>query len=603
MKHSTLSPAGRGIAPWFTALGVLLISLAVALPAEERTIDDFFRDFTTDWVRHDPNLATRTRYFSGDEQRQFERELTPLTLAWRLDRIQRAEKGLSELQSFDRSNLTEAQRISADLLKWDLDTIVREKPFLDYAFPLEQFNGANVSLVSTMTVVHPLRTRDDAENYVAALGQVPVRMEEAIAESKRQAALQILPPRFILQATIQQMQGFLSSPPAQNPLVTAFAQKMGSAKDIPDAKREELRATAEKIVTDGVYPVWKKALAEIESQVGHSTDAAGLWRFKDGAKIYTYDLARFTTTTLTADEIHEIGLKQVALLEARMDGLLRTLGRTDGSMNSRIEKLKADLSYPNPSSDESREQIMREISGILSDAQKRSAALFDKVPKSPVIAQPYPKFQESNAAASYFAAAPDGSRPGTFLFPRRPDQMTKFGLRSVIYHETVPGHHFQIALEMENEDIPRFRQLRVFGGISALGEGWALYAERLAAESGWYDGDPEGLLAQLNYELFRARRLVVDTALHAKHWTRQQAIDYGIEPSEVERYVVFPGQACSYMIGEMKILELRDRAKKALADRFSLPKFHDVVFDTGTVPLDILEHQVDAYIRSTGGKL
>jgi uncharacterized protein (DUF885 family) len=167
--------------------------------------------------------------------------------------------------------------------------------------------------------------------------------------------------------------------------------------------------------------------------------------------------------------------------------------------------------------------------------------------------------------------------------------MTKFGLRSTVYHETVPGHHFQLALELEDSSLPRFRQLRVFGTISALTEGWALYAERIAAESGWYDGDPEGLLGQLNFELFRARRLVVDTGLHAKHWTRQQAIDYGIEPSEVERYVVYPGQACSYMIGELKIIELRDKAKKALGDQFSLQQFHDTVFDTGTVPLDTLE--------------
>jgi uncharacterized protein (DUF885 family) len=245
---------------------------------------------------------------------------------------------------------------------------------------------------------------------------------------------------------------------------------------------------------------------------------------------------------------------------------------------------------------------MTDIKGILSDAQKRSALLFDKQPKSPVIAQAFPKFREANAAANYTAPAPDGSRPGTFQYPLRLDQMTKFGLRSTVYHETVPGHHFQLALELEDSSLPRFRQLRVFGGISALTEGWALYAERLAAESGWYDGDPEGLLGQLNFELFRARRLVVDTGLHAKHWTRQQAIDYGIEPSEVERYVVYPGQACSYMIGEVKIIELRDKAKKALGDQFSLQQFHDTVFDTGTVPLDTLERQVDAYIRSASEK-
>ena len=177
--------------------------------------------------------------------------------------------------------------------------------------------------------------------------------------------------------------------------------------------------------------------------------------------------------------------------------------------------------------------------------------------------------------------------------------MTKFGLRSVVYHETVPGHHFHIALQVENKDLPRFMQLRAFGGISAITEGWGLYAERLAAESNWYDGDPEGLLGQLDAELFRARRLVVDTGIHAKKWTRRQAIDYGIEASEVERYTVYPGQACSYMIGELRIIELRDKAQKALGPKYSLREFHNVVLRTGSVPLNILEQQVDAYIAKT----
>jgi uncharacterized protein (DUF885 family) len=176
--------------------------------------------------------------------------------------------------------------------------------------------------------------------------------------------------------------------------------------------------------------------------------------------------------------------------------------------------------------------------------------------------------------------------------------MTKFMLRSTVYHETVPGHHFQIALELEDPNLPRFRQIRAFGGISAFTEGWGLYAEHLAAESGWYTDDLDGLLGELDSELFRARRLVVDTGIHSKHWTRQQAIDYGIEPSEVERYVVYPGQACSYMLGELKIIELREKARKALGDRFSLKKFHDLVFETGSVPLDILERQLDTYIHS-----
>lgn len=581
-----------------TPLAIALLLTASALPAQQQNADDFFRDFAADWVRHDPDLATRTRYFSGEEQRQFERELTPATSAWQRDRIQRAKRGLAELRAFDRSRMTETQLVSADLMQWQLNMIVRQEPYLDYTFPLEQFDGANVYLVSDLTVVHPLLTESDAENYIAALGQVSARMSEAIAESRHQAGRNILPPRFILQTTIKQMQDFIAAPPARNPFVTVLSQKMTAISAIPDARREEIRSAAEKIVATQIYPAWNDAIRLLQSQSARATDDAGLWRFKKGAEIYSYDLARFTTTNLTADQIHELGLKQVALIEGRMDGLLRGLGRTEGSVKDRVAQLSKDLTYPNPSSEESREKIMEDIKGILSDAQKRSALLFDKVPKSPVIAQAYPKFREASAAATYSTPSPDGSRPGIFQFPLRLDQMTKFGLRSVIYHETVPGHHFQLALELEDKSLPRFRQLRLFGGISALTEGWALYAERLAAESGWYDGDPEGLIGQLNYELFRARRLVVDTGLHAEHWTRQQAIDYGIEPSEVERYVVYPGQACSYMIGELKIVELREKTRKALGDRFSLPQFHDVIFDTGTVPLDLLERQVDAYIHS-----
>jgi uncharacterized protein (DUF885 family) len=426
-------------------------------------------------------------------------------------------------------------------------------------------------------------------------------MEEAIAQSRRLEARNIIPPKFILVATVKQMQGFADPSPAQNPFITVFDGKMAAIQSlppIPDAKRRELRAAAEKVVGDDIYPAWKKAIALLEAQSAKATDDAGLWRLKGGPDAYTYFLHRYTTTNLTAAEIHEIGLQRVEQIESQMDALLRRLGRTEGSVKDRAEKLKLDMEYPNPASDESRAQIMRDIDGILADALKRSALLFDLRPKSPIVAQPFPRFREANAAANYNSPAPDGSRPGTFQYPRRIENMTKFGLRSIVYHETVPGHHFQIALQVENKDLPRFRQIGAFGGISALSEGWGLYAERLAAESGWYGDDIEGQLGQLYHELFRARRLVVDTGIHAMKWTRQQGIDYGIEASEVERYTVFPGQACSYMIGELKIIELREKAKKALGDKFSLRQYHNVVLRTGTVPLELLERQVDAYIHA-----
>jgi uncharacterized protein (DUF885 family) len=560
------------------------------------SIDEFFTNFTDEWMRANPALASSTHYFSGELQDRLDREVPAPTAEEYRKLMALARKGLAELKKFDRAKLSNAQKLYADTMAWQMETLIAEEPYLDYWFPLQQMNGFNVNIVERFTVSRTINSQRDAENYVAALGQVARRMDEATAESRRLADKGTIPPKFILQATIKQMQSFADPAPAQSPFVTTFADKMSAAKELPAARREALRAEAEKIVGTQVYPAWKRATATLQSQLARSTNDAGLWRLKGGSDAYAQFLRRFTTTNLTADQIHEIGLKRVGEIEAQMDSLFKQIGRAEGSVKDRIEKLKLDMEYPNPTSESSREQIMRDIDGIIRDAEKRAASLFDIRPKAPVEARPFPTFRENNAAANYNAPPPDGSRPGVFQYPRRVERMTKFGLRSVVYHETVPGHHFHIALQVEDKNLPRFMQLRAFGGISAITEGWGLYAERLAAESKWYDGDVEGLFGQLDAELFRARRLVVDTGIHAKRWTRQQSIDYGIEASEVERYTVYPGQACSYMIGELRILELREKAQKALGSKFSLREYHNVVLRTGSVPLNVLEQQVDAYI-------
>ena len=585
-----------------TALVALLfVGLVAAAPAQQRSIDDFFASFTADWIRQNPNQAASIRFFTGEEQRQFERQITPLTPEWRRARVTLADRSLAELGRIESATtLTEGQRISADLMRWQLETLIRSDRYNDYFFPFEQFGGANVGLISLMTVSHPIVTATDAESYVARLGQIAPRLDEAIAEARRIAGLGFIPPRFIIRATLAQMQQFVASPPGQNPLVASFVSRMAAAPAIPEARRPALAAAAEQVVASQIYPAWQRAIAAVQPLEARVTDDAGLWRFKDGATAYAAMLRRFTTTDLTADQIHQIGLDEVARIEKEMDAILRQLGRTQGSVNDRIQQLKKDLGYP--VTDEGRTRIMADVEQVLRDAEKRAAPQFDRRPKAPVVARPFQRFQEANAAANYTAPARDGSRPGIFQIPLRPERMTKFNLRSLVYHETVPGHHFQLALELENTDLPQFRQLRAFGGISAFSEGWGLYAERLAAELGWYEGDPEGLLGQLDSALFRARRLVVDTGLHAKRWTRQQAIDYGIEASEVERYVVNPGQACSYMIGQLKIVELREKARTALGGRFSLRDFHNVVLGTGSVPLQLLERQVDAYISRGAGR-
>ena len=587
-------------------LCVCAVAWPVAAPAQarnpQRTLEGFFDEFTAQWVRRDPDLATATRFFSGAEQEKLEQQLTPNTRAWELERVAQARRGLSELARFDTAKLDESQRVSAQLMHWMLDSVVRGAQYMDYRFPLEQFGGANVQLVETLTLRHPLATGNDASNYVKRLAQMGKRMDESLAEAKRIAAEGMIPPAFIIKTTLASMRTFREVPAEQNALVSVLTQKMGAIDGLAPEQRTKLQAEATRLVGAEVYPAWDRAIKLLESIQAKATDDAGLWRYKGGADAYAFYLNRFTTTDFTAEQIHQIGLKQVARIEAEQDKILKQLGRTQGSVRERIEKLRDDLRYPDPASEASRAAIMKDTNAFMQDALKRSPSLFDLQPKTPVIVQPFPRFREASAAANYNRAPLDGSRPAIFQIPLREQRMTKFALRTLVYHETIPGHHFQIALEQENTKLPRFRQARVLGGISALSEGWALYAENLVAENGWYEGDPEGMLGMLDAQLFRARRLVVDTGLHAKHWTRQQAIDYGLEPSEIERYVVNPGQACAYMIGQLKLLELRDHARSALGAKFSPQAFHNVVLKTGTAPLDMVAGEVDRYIRATSGK-
>jgi uncharacterized protein (DUF885 family) len=429
-----------------------------------RTVDDFFRDFTAEWVRTNPDLARRTRYLTGEEQDRLERQLTPWTEAYKRARIALARRGLAELQSLDHATMSDAQRLSADVMQWQIQAIIDGEPYYDDSFPLNQFGGANVALVDALVVVHPIRTVRDAENYVAALAQVATRMEEASAEARRRAANGVLPPNFIIRATIAQMRGFIA-PPVQNPFVATFAQKMATISALSDQQRAQLQAQAEQTVQSEIYPAWQKGIALLESQLPDATDDAGLWRLKNGAAAYAFFLRLATTTDMTPDQIHEIGLRQVEAIDRQMDQILRRLGRTEGSVKDRIDRLRQDTTYPNPASDESRGQVMRDIEVILRDAQKRATLLFDKTPRASVVAQPFPRFREANAAANYSTPPTDGSRPGIFQFPLRREWMTKVGLRSIVYHETVPGHHFDLALGVENSDLPAFRRLRMFGGF------------------------------------------------------------------------------------------------------------------------------------------
>jgi uncharacterized protein (DUF885 family) len=591
------------------ALPVLLLLGACGEPAPptsqvspaaseaQAKIDAFFTDITDRWVENNPDQAVASGYFEGDKQNALERQLTPRTRDYDLQRNAMAREVLTGLAAQDFSWATPTQRFAGELLKWQLDMLLTGEPFLDYiALPLNQFDGANVSLPNALTVVHPVQDARDADNYVARLQLVDDRLREATADAAGRAERGIVMPAFILRTTVAQMQQFIAPAPADNPLVTTLADKTEALGDLTPERRSVLLQGATKIVADEIYPAWAAAIAELNRQLPLANEDAGLWRFPNGAEIYRRQLRAFTTTELTPEQIHEIGLREVARIEAEMDGLFRQIGLVEGSILERIVQLETRTAYSHD--DAGREALTQDVQRYLADALQRSAALFDKMPQSSVIAQPYPRFRWDTAAAGYTVAPLDGSRPAVFQFPLRDNELMRYEKRSLVYHETVPGHHFQLALIAENKELPRFMQIRAFGGNSAITEGWALYAERLAAESNWYDGDIEGRLGYLDSMLFRARRLVVDTGLHAMRWTRQQAIDYGIPPSEVDRYVVNPGQACAYMLGQLKIVELREKARAALGDRFSIREFHNVVLGAGVAPLTMLEQVVDDYIAN-----
>ncbi|MFL6634774.1 MAG: DUF885 domain-containing protein [Massilia sp.] len=552
--------------------------------------------FAADWVRANPQLATSTQYFTGAGQDALDRQLTPLTTAHRARMIALAKAGVARLDKFLAGPLSEEQRTSASVMRWSLANTVASEPYEDYQFVFNQFGGTQVGLVNFMTTTHPLRRASDVASYLARLDQVATRMDEALARARAATARGLVPPRFILERAQYQVDLFLKPAADQNVLVTTFAQRTETLADLaPDARAKAI-ADATRIVDAKIRPAYQRVQAYMAELHPKTDDTAGISRLPDGAAAYQQALKTYTSTNLTAEEIHAIGLREVARIEAEMDKHLRALGYAEGGIEERMKQL--DATFQPKGEGDPRPELLQRYAGIVQDALKRSDALFNLKPRAPVDVRREPPLTEPSAAAHYSLPAPDGSRPGIFWVPMRGPTFDVIRMRSLSYHEAVPGHHFQLAIQQERTDLPKFRAQRIFGGGSAHSEGWALYAERLAAEQGWYEGDVPGLLGALGSELFRARRLVVDTGLHTKGWTRQQGIDYGIGAQEVERYVAWPGQACAYMIGMLRIIDLREHAKKELGAKFSLPAFHDVVLRNGSVPLDVLGEIVERWIAA-----
>jgi len=566
------------------ALGVLSLTsrpVRAANPAFAQWVDAF----TAEWSRGSPSASSPTA--DASDNSDLDAVLLSVQNAQREQRVALARRGLAEVARFAPASFDATQRVSAELLRWHLDMFLARQPFADHAFVFRQLRGLHVALVDSIAERSTLRRPRDVENYLERLSKVAEQIDQGIARARVAAAKGLIPPRFILERSLQQVEMFLEPAPPQNIYVTSLARRAGTIEGWAPDRLTAAVTRATRVVDEQVRPAYARVQALLQELLPRATDDAGISQRPDGAAAYAQALAYFTSTKLTADEIHAIGLREVARLEREMDGLLRQLGFSEGSFGERLGR--AAFGTPLPETPDPRGVLIARYNEIIRDAEQRSAALFNLRPKAPVEVRRVPALTERTASAHYTAPPVDGSRGGVFWVPLPGSVFSLTSrMRSLAYHEAVPGHHFQLAIQQELKELPRFRARRTFGSISAHSEGWGLYVERLAVEQGWYEGDVAGRLGALASELFRAKRLVVDTGLHTQRWTRQQAIDYGIPASEVERYVVNPGQACSYMIGMLRIIELREQAKAALGDRFSLPAFHDVILRTGTVPLDLL---------------
>ena len=561
-----------------------------------------------------PELFTTIGLVDGTALDRHSGKLAPVGIEKRDADYAFADTALAELQEFDRAKLGPQEQVTYDIL---LDFYGQQAKFREFGwlsseglYPISPMFGTQVQLASFMQTLHVVKNEKTARNYVARLRAMGAKLDGLTAEMQRQSAAGVVMPPALLEKSLTVIGDTIAPPPAGSPFVTTFVERMATADGIDAQRQAALRDEAIEAVKASVYPAYERMRdALIAERPKAEATADGVGRLPDGAAFYQAMVEQFTTTKYTPGQIHAIGLAEVARIDAEMDALLDGQGLTEGTVAGRMTALRTDPRFLLPNTDEGREQLLAKYRSILDDAASRMPGYFKTIPPGKLAVERVPASAEKGSAGAYYnPAAMDGSRPGTFFANLRDtSEMPTWGMKTLAYHEGIPGHHFQIATARGLEGLPFIRQQPIYPAYS---EGWALYAERLMAETGMYADDPFGDLGRLQAEMFRAVRLVVDTGLHAQGWSREQAIEYMVGTtgmgesevtSEIERYMALPGQALAYKVGQLKILELRDKARAALGDRFNLKDFHTVVLENGAVPLTVLEQLVDAWLESQAG--
>jgi uncharacterized protein (DUF885 family) len=594
------------------ALAVALAALLAAgawlahatLRGRPPTLDLFFGRVLLRTLVESPMLLSQLRVLEPFGLHFHDDDLDDFSVAFTDRRAARLRAELEVLRSFGPEGLAPGERRSWDVMAWFLGNLVDGERFRFHDYPVNQLEGVQSRLPDFMLNVHQVNDLGGARRYVARLEKFAPALDQTIASLRHRAALGVVPPRFVLERVRAEIAGFVAAPPERHVLAAHLDARLAELA-VPEAERDAVAAGARRALAEGVVPAYRRldaALAELLPQAG---DDDGAWHLPDGEAYYAWALRRQTTTELPADEIHRMGLAETERIQREIRAILAAEGIAADDLPAALAALHADPRFLYPDGDASRERILADYQAILDEIAARLTEWFGRLPAAPVVVERVPPFKQAGAPGAYYVPPPlDGSKPGIFYANLRSvREIPRFGMRTLAYHEGLPGHHLQVALAFETRGIPLFRRLVPF---NAFVEGWALYAERLAAERGMHP-TPFDRVGQLVAELFRAVRLVVDTGIHAKRWTREQAIAYmrrntGMPETdvvaEVERYVVDPGQACGYKLGQLEILRLRERARAALGERFDLRAFHDVVLGGGGLPLVILEQVVDEWIAA-----
>ena len=518
-------------------------------------------------------------------------------------------KHLAMLQKYNPSDLSEVQKVTQKIAIYDTENgIDRFENFRFHSYPFNQIGGNHLGLVEFMTDTHPIRNYREATDYIERVKLFDDSLNSDLIWLGEQKKLEIFPPQFVFDHVIRQLKELIAYTDEENPLMQVFIKKVNEL-DISMQKKEALFSKLSAVIKSNVRPGYESILQYMETNYDNANKHHGVWSLPNGDAFYASRLRSYTTTDYTAEEIHQIGLSEVERIGKRMKEIFTSLGY---EVNKPVGEMMNDLNE-NPDflyadTPDRKEIVVADYNQMVKEAEEDVRPYFERFPVSPVEVRAVPEYSEKTAAGGYYQSPSlDGSRPGVFyanLYDIK--QTPTFGMRTLTFHEAVPGHHFQIALNQENEDLTLYRKLGY--RTSAFTEGWALYSEQLAVEVGMtknlYDE-----LGVLQSEMFRANRLVVDTGMHYKKWTREEAMKYMKEATgmsdtevrvEIERYIVWPAQATSYKMGMLKILELRQKAKDALGEQFDIRKFHTIVLDQGIVPLFILEDIIDEWIESYG---